>query len=196
MRDAIVIISEAAAQRISAGELPFVDAAGQGLVVVDADRNSRSSLSRRLETNRGPLLIPSHGQIHQVHLRIFVWTSDRPRSVNAYSACGGLAGTIVRVSIPSRSSPRRVRVSICGVNLARGPSPFPSAYERVASRLPANRCRRFGSFSAVTQRVAWHRRGAPSDSAAIVERAGVFGSSRRSSTLMCCSPCRRRCRCS
>jgi hypothetical protein len=41
------------------------------------------------------------------------WLSDRPSSVNAYSTCGGLVGYVVRVTMPSRSSPLKVRVSIC-----------------------------------------------------------------------------------
>jgi hypothetical protein len=45
MRDAIVIVSEVAARRIAAGELSFVDAAGQGLVVVDADEERREALA-------------------------------------------------------------------------------------------------------------------------------------------------------
>jgi hypothetical protein len=44
-RDAVVIVSEAAARRISAGELPFADAADRGLVVVDADHERREALT-------------------------------------------------------------------------------------------------------------------------------------------------------
>lgn len=43
-RDAVVIVSEAAARRILAGELPFAEAAGKGLVVVDADERRREAL--------------------------------------------------------------------------------------------------------------------------------------------------------
>src|ERR1700688_129786 len=37
---------------------------------------------------------------------------ERPSGVNAYSTLGGIVGNIVRVTSPSRSSPRKVRVSI------------------------------------------------------------------------------------
>jgi hypothetical protein len=39
--------------------------------------------------------------------------NESPRSVNAYSTWGGLVGNIVRVAMPSRSNPLKVRVSIC-----------------------------------------------------------------------------------
>ncbi len=43
-RDAVVIVSEAAARPILAGDLSFADAARRGLVVVDADEERRAAL--------------------------------------------------------------------------------------------------------------------------------------------------------
>ena len=49
-RDAVVIVSEAATRRILAGELPFAEAAGQGLVVINADEERREALASAWRT--------------------------------------------------------------------------------------------------------------------------------------------------
>lgn len=81
-RDAVVIVSEAGARKICARELRFKDAAGRGLVIIDADEPPREALDghdgpptrvglSRFASHEGPWpsLAARHERIwrHQMH---------------------------------------------------------------------------------------------------------------------------------